>query len=84
MKFFVNGRIDVAVGGRLTIDATDWLTCIVDDHLTDTNADGAATTPASGDWRGVMTHHTGADPTCDQSAYMHYYTPNNGDGSCSW
>lgn len=84
MKFFLNGRIDVAIGGQLTIDPSAWLTCIEDDRVTDTNADGAATVPASGDWRGVMYHHTGADPTCDQSAYMHYNTPNNGDGSCAW
>lgn len=84
MKFFLNGRITVAIGGLLTIDPSAWLTCIEDDRLTDTNADGTATVPAAGDWSGVMYHHTGADSTCDQSPYMHYQTPNNGDGSCAW
>jgi hypothetical protein len=84
LKFFQEGSIGVASSGLLTVDATAWLTCISDDHLTDTNGDGGATWPSVGDWRGIKYAHSGANPTCDESAYMHWHTPNNPDHSCSW
>jgi hypothetical protein len=83
MKFFADGSLDVSVGGILTVDATDWLTSILDDHLNDTNGDGSGTTPATGDWEGVKYSHSGGNPTCDQGAYMHYQKPNSATG-CSW
>lgn len=33
LKFFTDGSAGVSIGGLLTIDATDWLTCITDDRL---------------------------------------------------
>lgn len=82
MKFFLNGMLDVKAGATFTVNASDWLTSIKDDHLNDTNADEGQTTPANGDWRGVK--YGGTNPTCDESSYMHYFTPNNADHSCSW
>jgi sugar/nucleoside kinase (ribokinase family) len=49
LKFFAGGNVTVAVGGSLTIDPSAWLTCIADDHHADTNADGAGSSPATGD-----------------------------------
>lgn len=84
LKFFLNGRIDVSAGALFTVDATDYLTCIADDHVNDTNADGTSTTPAVGDWAGVKRHFSGSDPVCDQSAYMHWQEPNDGSNRCTW
>lgn len=82
-KFFHTGRITVNAGGTLAIGAGDWLTSIKDDHLNDTNGDGTTTAPAVGDWYGIKTMHTGQEATCDQSAYMHYQTPDDATG-CAW
>ncbi len=84
MKFFIDGRVDVSVNGLFTVPATAWLTSIADDHVNDTNADGSATAPATGDWNGVKRARSSLPPVCDTSAYLHFFTPNNGDGSCSW
>jgi hypothetical protein len=82
MKFFTGGSLTVAVGGSLTINAAAWLTCIDDDHGTDTNADNGVGTPAVGDWHGVKYSHSGGSPTCDVAAYMHYQT--NPTTTCNW
>jgi hypothetical protein len=84
MKFFSAGRITVDAGGLFTIDASDWLTSIADDRLNDTNADGSATSPAVGDWKGVKRSQQNASPVCDQSAYMHYQLPNQTGGGCGF
>lgn len=84
LKFFLEGAIFVDDSGLLTINPSDWLTAIRDDHLTDTNADGAATVPVTGDWNGIKYYHPSSEPTCDQAAYMHYQRPPDPDSSCSW
>jgi hypothetical protein len=85
MKFFNDGSLSVSESGILTVDASDWLTCIADDRLNDTNADGSGTAPVVGDWYGVKSwHSSGPSPTCDQSAYMHWQAPNTVDNKCSW
>lgn len=79
MKFFLNGSIAVAAGGILDFGAGAYLTSVKDDYLgIDTNGDGAATSPASGDWRGVKYAHPSGGPTCEASC-VHYNT-----AGCSW
>ncbi|MCK6547796.1 hypothetical protein L6R52_18230 [Myxococcota bacterium] len=84
MKFFLEGAIFVNAGGLMTVDPSAYLTSYKDDHLTDTNANGTETSPATGDWNGIKYYHSGTEPTCDGSAYMHYHTPNGMNDACLW
>jgi Divergent InlB B-repeat domain len=78
VKFFVGGSLDV--GGVLTANATSGITFTSfkdDAHGGDTNADGASSAPAGGDWQGINVKING-------STFSHVnflYAGNAADGS---
>lgn len=79
MKFVSDGSMTVAAGGILTVDSTGYFTCISDDHVNDTNADGSATSPSVGCWRGIKYNFSGKPKECEHGSFMHYEL-----AACSW